>query len=89
MNPGRIPNVMILVGTSNVSRGTDEEEARWDSMMVCLFTTLWQKFNCAVLTSAPYPFGDNGCSRVGNTSFASDALVCALLTPTESVTAPT
>ena len=27
MNPGRIPNIMILVGTSNVSRGADEEEA--------------------------------------------------------------
>ena len=32
--------------------------------------------------------GDNGCSRVGNTSFASVALVYALLTPTESVTVP-
>ena len=50
MNPGRIPNVMILVGTNNISRGSDEQEALWESMMVCLFTTLWQKFNCAVLT---------------------------------------
>ena len=25
MNPGRIPNVMILVGTNNVSRSSDEE----------------------------------------------------------------
>ena len=49
MNPGRIPNLMILVGTNNVSRGSDEEEAQWESMMVCLFTTLWQKFKCAVL----------------------------------------
>ena len=29
MNPGRIPNVMILVGTNNISRGSDEEEALW------------------------------------------------------------
>ena len=50
MNPGRIPNVKILVGTNNISRSSDEEEALWESMMVCLFTTLWQKFNCAVLT---------------------------------------
>ena len=50
MNAGRIPNVMILVGTNNISRSSDEEEALWESMMVCLFTTLWQRFNCAVLT---------------------------------------
>ena len=49
MNPGRIPSVMIQVGTNNISRSSDEEEALWKSMMVCLFTTLWQKFNCAVL----------------------------------------
>ena len=40
MNPGRIPNVMILVGTNNISRGSDEQEALWESVMVCLFTTL-------------------------------------------------
>ena len=50
MNPGRIPNIMILIGTNNVSRGSDEEEAQWESMMVCLFTTLSQKIKCAVLT---------------------------------------
>ena len=26
MNPGRIPNVMILVGTNEISRGSDEQE---------------------------------------------------------------
>ena len=45
MNPGRIPNVIILVGTNNISKGLDEEEALWESMMVCLLTILWQKFN--------------------------------------------
>ena len=45
----RIPSVMIQVGTNNISRSSDEEEALRESMMVCLFTTLWQKFNCAVL----------------------------------------
>ena len=55
MNPGRIPNVTILVGTKNISRSSDEEEALWESMMVCLFTTLWQKFNCLVLTVCTVP----------------------------------
>ena len=55
MNPRRIPNVMILVGTNDISRGSDEQEALWESMMVCLFTTLWQKFNCAVLTVCTVP----------------------------------
>ena len=55
MNPGRIPNVMILVGTNDISRGSNEQEALWESMMVCLFTTLWQKFNCAVLTVCTVP----------------------------------
>ena len=35
MNPGRIPNVTILVGTNNISRRSDEEEALWESMIVC------------------------------------------------------
>ena len=26
MNPGKIPNVMILVGTNDISRGSDELE---------------------------------------------------------------
>ena len=42
--------MMILVGMNYISRSSDEEEALWESMIVCLFTTLWQKFNCAVLT---------------------------------------
>ena len=28
MNSGRIPNISILIGTNNVSRGSDEEEAQ-------------------------------------------------------------
>ena len=55
MNTGRIPNVMILVGTNNILRSSDEEEAQWESMMVCLFNTLWQRFNCAVLTVCAVP----------------------------------
>ena len=55
MNPGRIPNVMILVGTNNILRSSDEEEAQWEPMMVCLFITLWQRFNCAVLTVCTVP----------------------------------
>ena len=41
---------MILIGPNNVSRSLDEEEAQWESMMVCFFNPLWQKFKCAVLT---------------------------------------
>ena len=48
MNRGRISDIMILIGTNSVSRISDEEEAQWELMMLCLFTTLWQKFKCAV-----------------------------------------
>ena len=36
MNPGRVSNIMILIGTNNMSRSSDEEEAQCESMMVCL-----------------------------------------------------
>ena len=65
MNPGRIPNVMILVGTNNISRSSDEEEALWESMRVCLFTTLWQKFNCAVLTVCTVPMNTRTVTAAG------------------------
>ena len=29
MNPGRIPDIMILIGTNNVSRSSDEQEVQW------------------------------------------------------------
>ena len=65
MNPGRIPNVMILVGMNDISRGSDEQEALWESMMVCLFTTLWQKFNCAVLTVCTVPMNTRSLTASG------------------------
>ena len=65
MNPGRIPNIMILIGTNNVSRGSDEEEALWESMMVCLFTTLWHKFKCAVLTFCIVPMSTKTLTATG------------------------
>ena len=65
MNPGRIPNVMILVGTNDISRGSDEQEALWESMMVCLFTTIWQKFNCAVLTVCTVPINTRSLTASG------------------------
>ena len=65
MNPGRIPNVMILVGTNDISRGSDEQEALWESMMVCLFTTLWQKINCAVLTVCTVPMNTRSLTAAG------------------------
>ena len=65
MNPGWIPSVMILVGTNDISRGSDEQEALWESMMVCLFTTLWQKFNCAVLTVCTVPMNTRSLAASG------------------------
>ena len=65
MNPGKIPNVMILVGTNDISRGSDEQEALWESMMVCLFTTIWQKFNCAVLTVCTVPMNTRSLTASG------------------------
>ena len=65
MNLGRIPNKMILIGVNNVSRGSDEEEAQWESMMVCLFTTHWQKFNCAVLTVCTVPMSTKTSTATG------------------------
>ena len=65
MNSGRIPNVMILVGTNDISRGSDEQEALWESIMVCLFTTLWQKFSCAVLTVCTVPMNTRSLTASG------------------------
>ena len=56
---------MILVGTNNISRSSDEEEALWESMMVYLFTTLWQKFNCAVLTVCTVPMNARNLTATG------------------------
>ena len=65
MNPGRIPSVMIQIGTKNISRSSDEEKALWESMMVCLLTTLWQKFNCAVLTVCTVPMNARSLTAAG------------------------
>ena len=65
MNPGRIPSVMTQVGTNNISRSSDEEEALWESTMVCLFTTLWQKFNCALLTVCTVPMNAKSLTAAG------------------------
>ena len=65
MDPGRIPNVMIMVGTNDISRASDEQEALWESMMVCVFTTIWQKFNCAVLTVCTVPMSGRSLTAAG------------------------
>ena len=66
MNPERIPNKMILIGTNNVSRDSDEEKAQRESMMVCLFATLWQNFKCAVLTVCTVPMSTRTLTSTGN-----------------------
>ena len=43
---------MILIGTNNVSRSSESEEAQWEAMLVCLFW-VWLKFQCGVLTNIP------------------------------------
>ena len=48
-----------------MSRGSDEEEAQWESMMVCLFTTLWQNFKCAVLTVWTAPMSTKKLTSTG------------------------
>ena len=65
MNPGRISNVIILVLTNNVSRSLDEEVAQWETMMVCLFTTLWQRFNCALPTVCTVPMSTKTLTATG------------------------
>ena len=40
----------LSLGTNDISRGSDEQEALWEiNDGVFCFTTLWQKFSCAVL----------------------------------------
>ena len=57
--------MMIQFGTNNISRSSDEEEALWESMMVCLFTALWQKFSCAVLTVCTVPMNARSLTAAG------------------------
>ena len=65
INPRRIPNILILIGTNIVSRSSDEEEAQWELMMVCLFTTIWQKFKCAILTVCIVPMSTRTLTPTG------------------------
>ena len=67
INPGRIPNVMILVGTNNVSRSSVEEEAQMgvDDGVPIYYTTLWVKFKCAVLTVCTVPMSTKTLTATG------------------------
>ena len=53
--PGKKVDVMILIGMNKVSRSSDTEEAQWEAILERLFTTLWQKFQCAVLIVCTIP----------------------------------
>ena len=55
----------LSLGQNDISRGSDEQEALWESMMVCLFTTLWQKFSCAVLTVCTVPMNARSLTASG------------------------
>ena len=48
-----------------MARGSDEEQALWESMKVCLFTTLWQKFKSAVLTVCTVPMSTRTLTSAG------------------------
>ena len=65
MNPERIPNIMILIGMNNVSRGSDEKEAQSESMTMCLFTILRQKFKRAVLAVCTVPMSTKTMTSTG------------------------
>ena len=45
--------------------GSDEQEALWELMMVCLFTTLRQIFNCAVLNVCTVPMNLRSLTATG------------------------
>ena len=65
LNPGRIVDIMILIGTNNMSRSSNAEEAQSESMLVCLLTTMRQKFQCAVLTVCTTPMSTRTKSTTG------------------------
>ena len=65
MNPVKIVDIIFLIGTNNVSRSSDTEEAQWESMLLCLINTLWQKFQCAVLTVCIIPMCTRTLSSIG------------------------
>ena len=64
-NPGRTVDIMILIGTNNVSRSSDSEKAQWEAILVCLFTTERQKFQCAILTVCTIPISTRTQSSTG------------------------
>ena len=49
MNPRAMPNAMILVGFTNVSRRPELKESLWETMFVCLFE-IRQKYQCLLMT---------------------------------------
>ena len=46
-------------------RSSDSEEAQWESSLVSLFTTVWQQFQCAVLTICTIPMSTRTLSSTG------------------------
>ena len=61
----KIPNVMILVGTNDISRGSDEQEALWESMMVCLNTTSGRSSVARLLTVCTVPMNARSLTASG------------------------
>ena len=67
MNPGKIVEIMmmVLIGTNNLSKSSNAEEAQWESMLLCLFTTVWQKFQRALLIVRTIPLSTRKKSSSG------------------------
>ena len=55
MSTGRKVDVTIMMGTTNASRNSEAEECRWEAMLACLLTAVWQKIQCAVLSVCTLP----------------------------------
>ena len=47
MNPGRIVDLTIMIDTNILSRSSESEEGRWEQILVCIFTAVWQKIQCS------------------------------------------
>ena len=67
MNPGRIVDLMILIGQrilNNVSRSSVSEEGQWEAMLVCLISAVWQKLQCPIMTVCTVPLNAKTQSAV-------------------------
>ena len=61
-----------MIGTKNVSRISNSEESQREALLVCFFTAVRQKFECALLTACTIPMNERNVlvtARVRNERF--------------------